>query len=71
MSIKSMTYYTCDVCATTYHGEDWLTKINFSYDSYSGQFDCCYNCMRGNEKMKSVYQRIIDVIIFWGKGEAK
>ena len=72
MSIRTTTFYTCDVCQTTYYSEQSMTQVNFYYDTYSGKFDCCYDCMRGNEKMRSVYQKIIDVLVFWrNKGEAK
>lgn len=72
MTVIKHTRYICDVCQTTYNSEQSMTQVKFSYDVYDGKFDCCYDCMRGNEKMRSVYQKIIDVLVFWrNKGEKK
>lgn len=62
MSVRVNTHYICDVCQKIHYSESSITKVKFSYDTYEGAFDCCYECLRGNERMRTTYRKIIEFI---------
>ncbi len=60
MSEHTNIWTECDVCSKPYYSKDSTTKIKFGYDGNDFQFDCCYECLRG-EKIRSVYSKIISI----------